>query len=180
MINVLPQNEKILLRKEYIKRLITLSLFIFSVLGFLASFLLMPSYVLSNNKVSTLEIQLKRYNESNTDKTEGSLTKIITEINQDLAILNKDASKPVSFTEDVLAVVLSSKPKNIKLANLSYFVNEFGKKNLEINGQAPDRATLRLFEDTLKANSRVESTNLPASNFTKRTNIDFVLTVVIK
>ncbi|MDQ5971711.1 MAG: Type pilus assembly protein PilM [Patescibacteria group bacterium] len=179
MINVLPQNEKIVLHKEYIIRLITVCLFIFSAFSFSISFLLMPAYTVSKNKVSTLEIQLQKYNDLNPENSGNNLSSIITEINQKLDLLDKNL-QPKNITEDVIGLALSAKSNGIKFSNLSYFTTLEGKRTLQINGQATDRTSLRAFEDALRNDSRVESTNLPVSNFTKRTNIDFSLAAILK
>lgn len=179
MINVLPLSEKIALRKEYRLRLITLCLFVFTILVFLASFLLLPAYVLSKGKVSTLEIQLQKYNEENPDNSVDSLAKLISNINTNLAILNKN-TQDISFVDDMLATVLSSRITGITLSRISYRVSLEGKNILEINGRATDRTALRGFEDKLKSSDKVESTDLPVSNFTKRSDIDYSLTVTFK
>lgn len=179
MINVLPQNEKTVLHKEYLLRLTTVCLFIFSGFAFSALFLLMPAYVLSTNKIAALEIEVQKYNESNSGISGKSLSDIITQTNQNLEILNKNTgSKKV--TEDILDTVLSAKPTGIKILSILYVVSSEGKHSAQINGQALDRTSLRAFEDALKREPSVESTDLPVSNFTKRSNIDFSLTVFIK
>lgn len=179
MINVLPQNEKSALHKEYILRLVTLCLFIFSAFSFSATFLLMPAYVLSADKINALEIQLQKYNASNDNKPEDNLFSIIGEINKNLEILNKD-SKNKNITEDIFGTVFSARTKGIKILSISYFISPEGKDTAQINGQALDRLSLRAYEEGIKKDKRVESTNLPVSNFTKRANIDFSLTVSFK
>lgn len=179
MINVLPLNQKIELRKEYRLRLVTLCLFVFSILVFLASFLLLPAYVLSKEKVSTLEIQLQKYNEENPDNSVDNLTKLISDINNNLTILNQ-GTQSISVVDDMLSTVLSSRSSGITISRMSYRVSLENKNVFELNGRALDRASLRSFEDKLKASPKVESTDLPVSNFTKRSNIDYSLTVTFK
>ncbi|MCC6323916.1 hypothetical protein IT400_03960 [Candidatus Nomurabacteria bacterium] len=179
MINVLPQNEKIVLHKEYIIRFITICLFIFSGFVFLVSFLLMPAYVVSKNKATTLEIQLQKYNDSNPESSGNNLANIVTEINQRLELINKNL-QPKNVTEDVLGPILSAKLEGVKFSILTYGTTQEGKKTIQINGQALDRTSLRAFEDALRKDVHIESTNLPVSNFTKRTNIDFSLTATLK
>jgi hypothetical protein len=179
MINVLPQNEKSVLRKEYIIRLATLCIFLFTIIILAASFLLVPAYVLSKNKISAYEIELQKYNESNSNNSANNLSSIVSDINQNLEILNKNKQTKV-LTEDIFGVVLSAKPKGVKIKNMSYAVTPENINTIQINGQAADRASLRAFEDSLKNDIRVESTKLPVSSFTKRTDIDFSLSVNLK
>lgn len=179
MINVLPLDQKIALRKEYRLRLVTLCLFVFSILVFLASFLLLPAYVLSKEKVSTLEIQLQKYNEENPTTSVDNLTKLISNINNNLAILNKE-NPSISVVDDMLGTILASRVSGITISRMSYRMSLEEKNTFELNGRAVDRASLRSFEDKLKESSKVESTDLPVSNFTKRSNIDYSLTVTFK
>ncbi len=179
MINVLPQNEKSILHKEYMLRLVTICLFIFSSFFFAASFLLMPAYVVSKNKITTLEIELQKYNELNPENSENNLASITSEINHNLGLLNKNVvTKKV--TEDIFSTIFSAKPTGVKFFNLLYSVTPEGKNTVLINGQALNRGSLRALEDNLRKDPHVESTNLPVSNFSKRSNIDFSITVFIK
>lgn len=179
MINVLPENEKFLLKKEYRIRLVTVILFAFAVLLISGSFLLTPFYILSSNKINALEIQLNQYNKSTTNSSGDNLTKVIDEINQNLQLLNKTTTTQ-NISEEIIAPMLSVRPLGIKFSRIFYSTAQDGKKSLDINGLASDRTALRTFEEALKKNPHVESTKLPVSNFTKRTDIDFSISIVLK
>lgn len=179
MINILPENEKVILRKEYRTRLLTVCLFMLSFLLLVVFFLLIPFYVLSDNKIQALNIQLGQYNVSNSDSSGNNLTKIITDINQNLELLNGN-QKPNNFTQDILSSILASRPKGIQFFRIFYATSADGKKSIEINGKASDRAVLRTFEDALQKNKYIESTKLPVSNFTKRSDIDFSINIILK
>jgi hypothetical protein len=178
MVNILPENEKVLLHKEYRLRLVTVCLFMLSFLLTVAFFLLIPFYVLSDNKINALNIQLGQYNIANSDGSENNLTKVITEINQNLDLLNSN-QKENNFTKDILSSILSNRPAGVKFSRLFYSTSVEGKRTVEINGQATDRTVLRSFEETLRKNKYVESTKLPVSNFTKRSDIDFSINITL-
>ncbi len=63
MINVLPQKEKLGLHREYRLRLATVCLCIITFLSVLACLLLLPPYVLSASKESSVDSQLAQMNE---------------------------------------------------------------------------------------------------------------------
>lgn len=179
MINILPENEKVLLRKEYRLRLVTVGLFMLSFILTVAFFLLIPFYVLSDNKINALNIQLGQYNVSSSDGSENNLTKVITEINQNLELLNRN-QKENNLSQDILSSILSNRPAGVKFSRLFYSTSVDGKRTIDINGQANNRTVLRSFEETLRKNKYVESTKLPVSNFTKRSDIDFSINITLK
>lgn len=179
MINVLPENEKVLLRKEYRIRLVTVVLFIVSILLVVGVFLLTPFYILAQDKITALEIQLKQYDQSKTDSSADDLTKIISEINQNLELLNSEPSR-TSIVDNVLSPILSARSNNIKISRIFYSIKMDGKSMVELNGIAVDRVALRSFEDALRKNPNIESTKLPVSNFTKKSDIDFSINITLK
>lgn len=179
MINVLPENEKVLLRKEYRIRLVTVVLFIVSILLVGGLLLLTPFYILAQDKITALEIRLKQYNQSRSDSSTDDLTKIISEINQNLELLNSEPPK-TGIVENVLNPILSARPVNIKISRIFYSIKTDGKRMVELNGVAVDRTALRNFEDSLKKNPNIESTKLPVSNFTKKSDIDFSINITFK
>jgi hypothetical protein len=109
IINVLPISEKILLRKEYILRLVTTFLFILSILFITATLLLLPSYTFSQSKIVTLEAQVSEFNLSHPELDENDLRKIITEINSTLVIIDAGKSKRDTYN-DVFKTLLSIRP----------------------------------------------------------------------
>ena len=179
MINVLPIREKILLRREYILRLVILCVFLFSLLFICATLLLLPSYTFSQSKVKTLEAQMQKLNASYPDISQESLNKTIVDINSTLALLDS-GKNPLSVPEDIFAVIVSLKPKNIKFFQISYVQDAKGRNNVEIHGNAPNREALATLEDIFKKDSRIDIVDLPISSFTKRSDINFTLKVTIK
>lgn len=179
MINVLPQEEKKALDKEYRIRLITIWFFLIAILGVFATFLLLPPYVYSQGKIDLLEGQLAAFNESHPELSENDLTAIIGEINSTLHLLDNGKVK-VPVSSGVLQPILSLRPKGITFEQIFYTERTTGEQVIEIHGRATLRSVLQSFKDGLEADTRIKSVNLPISNFVKPSNIEFSVTIEMK
>ncbi len=179
MINVLPENEKLAIRKEYRLRFFAVIFFTSSIFIVLATILLIPSYVFSQNKYTTLKNNLESMKKLDGTESGESLSSIIADINQNLQLLD-GVSPTSSILENVFEPVLLARPNGIRISLLNHTLSLDGRRMIEVSGKANDRATLRAFEDMLKKDPKIDRVDLPVSNFSKRTNISFFLTITFK
>ena len=179
MINVLPENEKLIVSKEYKFRLLTVVFFMIAIFVITSTVLLVPNYVFSKNKHATLKRQIESLNQIDGVDAGNSLSSIVADINKNLDLLNT-VPQNISVIENILSPVLKSKGPGIKISKLNYTISIDNKRTLEVAGKSTDRAALKNLEESLKKYPTIEKVDLPVSNFSKRTNINFFLTVTFK
>ena len=179
VINVLPQEEKKFLEKEYWKRFIIVLLIMVSSIMAIFSLLLLPSYFFSLSKETIVESKLDEFNTNNKSLSNQDLNTTIIDINKKLTLLSS-VKAPYNIYDDIYGIILSNKPEGITFSQI--FFNQRKDKSfaLEVHGNARDRVTLRNFKTSIDSNPRVASSNLPISNFLEKSNLNFTITIVIK
>lgn len=179
IVNVLPEEEKNILRKEYWKRFVITFLTFCSVSIIIFIFLLVPAYFLSITKQRMEEERLNVFNSNNKNLPNLDLNSIITNINKKLELLS--TVKPnYSFYEDILGTVLSNNIKGITFSQLLLSKREDKSLMLEVHGESRDRETLRNLKAIVDKNPKVASTILPISNFLEKSNLNFTLSIIMK
>ncbi len=172
LINILPSDEKKLIRKEYRLRLSSICLFFLATLFVIATFLLVPLYVSSQYKLDALTKNLNSLDKNNIDTSLADYKKLVLDVNSTLAILEKGQTSR-SAPADMIERIVVSRPKGIRFSQIVYTVVSPEVSTLRINGTASDRASLRALETTLESDPQVKKVILPVSSFTKRTDIGF-------
>jgi hypothetical protein len=179
MINVLPKEEKDLIKKEYRLRLITVHL-VFISLMFVASIgLLFPSYLYSQTKVNSLNERLMNFNQAHPGLSEEDLSKVILDVNNTLTILSKGGNK-FDISNDTIGLILSLRTQGITFSRIAYSESNASVRMVDISGVADNRESLRIFQAKMESSPNIASADLPISNFTKRTNIDFKISIKMK
>lgn len=179
MINVLPTEEKQSIKKEYYFRLATVNLFFISLVVIIATGLLVPSYLYSTTKVNSLATNFAVLNQTNADISEDDLSKIITDINNTLVLLSNNNNK-FDVSNNVLGTILSLRIDGIVFSSISYMERTDANRIVELQGVAKNREILSSFQDKLESDQNIAGVDLPISNFTKRTDIDFKVTIKMK
>ncbi len=179
MINVLPTEEKQSIKKEYYLRLATIHFFFIALMALVASGLLVPSYLYSNTKIDLLKNRLAEMNKTQPDLNEEDLSKIISDINNTLLLLYKGNSK-YDISNNVLGTILALRTPGVTFNHIGYIERNDANRIVEVLGIAQSREALRVFQDKLEKDPRIAGVDLPISNFTKRTNIDFKVTIKMK
>lgn len=180
MINVLPEQEKIDLRREYYMRVATVSLNILTLLSLLASLLLVPPYILSASKENSVKNTLAIINNENPEISLNDLNTFIEKINSTLSLFINNTVKR-NVLEDVYMPVLNSQPSNISIAQLLFAEHGGnGVAELDLHGVAQDRDALQSFKDILIKSGKFTSVDIPISSFVKKNNIDFTVTLILK
>jgi len=185
VINILPHKEKRFLRREYWMRFFTIMLNFVALMGVLATFLLFPSYFLSQSKENLFESRLEIFNKENPDLTNSNIDKIISDINSRLEMLNK-AETPYQVSDKVLNNILSSRTSGITFSQILFNKTTTIKKVttntsiLEVHGIANNRDSLRNFKTALDNNPNFSEVNLPISNFLEKSDLNFTISITIK
>ena len=180
MINVLPEQEKSGLLREYRLRLATVCLCMTTLLAVLACILLLPSYVMSTSKESILESRLVQMNELNPSVSLSDLNIFIDKINNTLSLFDNKSIVRDTY-KSVFLPLLESRPNDIQISQFLYSdKGEVDGVDLEIHGVAVNRGALQSFKTILENSGNFIKVDVPISNFVKRTNIDFTMSLYIK
>jgi len=176
-INVLPEELKKNLRKEYWFRFTSLITSFVALAGVIATILILPAYFFALERANFANSSLEKFNLENPEITNTDLNKSIDDINKKVTILATKKNKPI--VEDLLLKnLILTKPDGITLSNIAY--NEGTVKTLNITGQAKDRVTLRNFKASLDTNPNIAEATLPISDFLDKANIDFNIAIKMK
>ena len=177
VLNVLPEEEKKSIRREYLLRLMTIFFNLLALVGVLAVLMLVPSYLMSVSKENFVEKQLEDFNISNPEITTSNIDDSINEINKKLVYLTKMNLNP-NVSDRVFGWILDNKPKEITFSQMLYSKRTDGSLVLEIHGVAKDRVALRDFKTILDNNKDYKEVNLPISNFLEKTNLAFTISII--
>jgi cell division ATPase FtsA len=181
VINVLPYEDKKILRKEYWMRFFTIIFNLIALTGVTASFLLFPSYFISQSKENLVENRLEVFNSENPNLNNDNINKITEDINSRLEILSK--AEPAYQTNDkVLNNIFSSRTNGITFSQILFNkkTTEGNASVLEIYGTAANRDSLRNFKTTLDNNPNFSKVDLPISNFLEKTELNFTISITMK
>jgi type IV pilus assembly protein PilM len=179
IINVLPSEEKKLLRHNYWMRFSTTMLSFLSFSLVVSILLILPSYFFSISKSKIATDRLEAFNLANPEITTENLEKSIKDINAELTLLSSKGST-VAPSEIILKDLILNLPKGITLSQIFYNEDTGGARSINIHGLASDRVALRNFKSTLDSNPDMASSNLPISDFLEKSNINFSISIVLK
>lgn len=181
IMNVLPESEKKKFKKEYWKRFIIVFVLMFALIVLLANILILPLYSFSSTKENLAEQKIEEFNQNNQDLVkEQDLNNAITDINKKTDLLSLRSGKQFSIIDDILDVVLSSRPNGVKYNQILFNKRKDNNLYVEIYGVSSDRISLKNLKNNLDSNPKVASSNLPVSNFLEKTNILFNISIVMK
>jgi type IV pilus assembly protein PilM len=177
VVNVLPNKEKKLLKAEYWRRFIVMSLHITSFLGILAVFLLLPSYFFSSSKESLVESNLEKFNIENKDLASVNIDSTIGDINSKLSLLSKNRDHG-NLADTIVSSLIADRVSGIKINRIVY-TDKGGLKTLGVDGVASDRDTLRNFKLSLESDKNFSNINIPISNFLGKSDSTFNITMKV-
>jgi hypothetical protein len=178
MINLLPEKEKIALRKEYRLRFIIVAEWMLLIVILGAAVLMAPSYLLSYSKrKSTESIYSKPATEKQQEYIE--LNRKITSGKALISLLKP--VKPPLVVSDLIAVVTKHHVKNaISVTDIFYAFTEPSTTKIQVRGIAKTRQNLIDFKSALEQEPSIEKADFPVANLAKDSNIDFTLTLTIR
>ena len=177
MINILPQEEKRALRREYRMRFVVVVCILLFLTFLFASIMLVPPYLLSLSKDSLAENRLATWNALNKDISLLDTTEIITDTNTKLGLLS--GTRQSNVVEDVFNKVLLYKTSGITFQQMLYTERSDEKRVIEIHGIARDRFALRAFKDTLESSKSFSKIEIPLSTFLEKSNIAFTVSLIM-
>ena len=177
MLNLLPEEQREKIKKEYkIRRLVVASFFIFISLV-IASVSLLPPYLISKEKLDESNKHLNTFSNSPIIKKSQDLSSETDAINGKIKSLSVSNSV---YIYDILNKILDKKTDQISIKNFVYLKKDNNNVSVTLSGLANSRESLIGFEKNLQNETYFSSVDFPVSNLAKDTNIDFSIQIGIK
>ncbi len=176
MINLLPQENRRKISREYKLRLFIIVL-IFSLFTLLFLAISMtPSLFLSFNK-NKIAVETVYASYSDKTKSADSIEKILKETSDKIKAINIDGGgkRIIEILDRIIA-----ERETIKLVSFEISPAVENARRVTLSGDASNRNTLVGFERRLKESSEFFNINLPVSSLTKEININFSLSLDVK
>lgn len=172
MANLLPQDKKDKIRKEYKTRVFTIFSFIFGGVLIIATVLLASLYILLSSRLSDLNQMYAAAagKEEEIVRLEGA----INETRAKLELLQHSGSS-LKIPYGVFKTVIDIKPESISLTKMAYSNNN----QVTVSGFAPYRKDLQDFVVVIGNHELFLPVEYPFSNITQKQDIDFSLTINI-
>lgn len=178
MINLIPNQEKKKMARDFYYRLTVIFILMLSTVVFIAALALLPAYLLSNSKKNIALQRLELQKAETAPFFNEETREIIKQTNKKLDIIETAQNGKFPVSEKVISAVLKEKISSIKIVQISYENNTVEGKKIRISGTAPSRDVLLLFRKTLESSEAFKSVDLPISNFVKGSNIQFYMSLI--
>ncbi len=178
MFNLLPENLRNRIKKEYRFRLaiVVLSFIILSQVSFLI--FLFPSWLISFYKEKDFLVKSDEISKTISALDVASTTSFIRNLNEKLVNINEamDYPKMVPVFDSILGVKSSA----IRLEGIFYSATDSNSAVVTINGMSDKRDSLVAFTESLRKIEHFNKVDLPISNLAKDKNIDFTISINIE
>ena len=177
MINLIPNEEKKKMSKDFYLRLITMFFVMLSVSLLIASILILPSYFFSSIEEDVIDTKIKSQEKSISLPDPNTLM-IIKDLENKLnSVENYEKNKYVFSTKVINEIILKKIP-NIKITEIFYQNDPQTGKKISISGKASSREVLLSFRRALEDDAAFSKIDLPISNFVKGSVIKFYLSLI--
>lgn len=178
--NLLPEENKILFKKYYLKRLFAVfAVLIFSIVA-IGAVVLIPMYSLILSYKNDLNKELAVYSKKDAKLADSAAALEIKKLNNRL-----DSAEKMSKTKELNSIfenIFARKNNGVKITFFSY---EKGKEpknegSVHLSGTAETRDDLLLFESRLKKDWGESEVVSPVSNLINEKDFDFSLILRVK
>lgn len=182
MANLLPQNEKKKIRREYAFRRVNVLLAVIFASIIIAIIMLFPSYIITS--IHTSEMNMEKSSDISIEREE--IESAVENTQQQLKALDPEKLVNESFVE-ITKEIISSADSSIEITNITY-EKTLEKKSEEkteevlrsqISGIASNRSVLVNFKRKLEQSKMFSKVELPVSNLAQDVDISFNLDLVI-
>lgn len=175
MINLIPTTVRNAVIKEYWLRVLSVFLFIMSVVAVVITLLFLPVYVLVSTQVDVYAQSALQAAERVADFDVSAKT--LTEANQ-LAQKILEQKKIKNFSS-IIKLVESLSPAGVTINTIELSRAGGVVASVKVDGLAETRNDLASFRDILLQNDSISDVVLPISNLAKERDIEFALAIVL-
>ncbi|RJQ30817.1 hypothetical protein C4572_03585 [Candidatus Parcubacteria bacterium] len=171
--NLLPEENKILYKREYFRRLIVTGGFFASVLLFSAALALIPVYFFITSYGATLKKEEAHFAERKDKIASLDLEADIKKINRRIKFIGSGETEKLS---SLFGRVIEKRNSGMAITSLAFKQGEMESPGkMTIMGHAARREQLISFENHLKREFGDQKVVSPISNLTKDKDLDFVI-----
>jgi hypothetical protein len=175
--NLLPQNEIGILKKESTMRLIIVICFLIIFLEIVAVLMLLPSYVVVNSEKRILSNSSEQIKKSISGK--GSIESELNEASGEVKdFISKETAVNSNIT-DVIKAVLSLRPKGITSNSISVIQNQTGKV-VQLSGVGASREALIEYQRVISTQDFVKEVHYLEKFIMQKSDINYNLVISLK
>lgn len=177
MINLLLDNDKKVLAKVYRYRLLTVGLGLVSISIVLATVLLIPSYIATTTHVGATRLLVEKNQHATEVALHNQLKDKVTDQGRTVKVLSPENT--ISITGIIDTIIRDKTPgDSITVFNYSVVTDKDKKTfTLLVQGVAQSRKSLQDFTNAVGREKGITSVEVPVSNFTKESSIQYSFTV---
>jgi Tfp pilus assembly protein PilN len=179
MINLIPNQDKKNMAKNFYLRLTALSFGMFGICVLFATASMLPAYFMSLTKKNFAEIKLETQKNEVVPAPDQQSLATIKSLNLQLSLIENVEKNKFYVSQRIIQEIISQKMSDIKISQISYQIDPIKGKTVNITGFAPSRERLFSFQQALQADTNFKSVDLPISNFLKNTDIQFNLVLTL-
>lgn len=174
MINLLPIEDQLDIKKKHEQRLSFVIAFFILVLMVTASILLSPIFFLLFTQEKLATSQLETVNERLAIQEAGDIYAELEKLNFEISLFEENQIKIVAPSL-FFKLILENKPIGVKLQSLKYENN--GQKTVVLRGISDTRANFLIFKNNLEQQRQAKKVISPVSNLLKNNDVNFVINI---
>ncbi len=178
MINLLPRTEKRKLKIEFRLRYAVTVLWTLFMLEVILFALLVPSYLKINLTMIGIEDDLAA-TKAIAIPGGDDVQKGINNIKNEIALLKPTNTNADIAISQLMTEILAQKPEGVSIASFAYG-RSGNAVTTQLSGNASTREDLLFFQRLLKENARIADAKYSQSFITRKTDIDFMITITLK
>lgn len=178
MINLIPNEEKKKISKNFYFRLIAVSFVMLGIFFIVTSIVILPSYFISSSEEKAINLKLELQNKEPISLPDQDTLIIIKNLENKLGLIENIKKDKTSFSQKIINEIILKKTSGIKITEISYKNDPQTGKKINISGRASSREVLLSFRRALEDNMAFLKVDLPISNFVKGSNIKFYLNLI--
>ena len=175
MSNLLPPEEKKLVRREYRFRVVGVFLMLTCVAECLGVAFLLPAYIYSDTKRHNAEAEKKSMTQLKDDDQKVFVT--LRTLGKQAEAAKLEARTPFS---DTIKLVVAHAGNGLSIQSISFDSQGPQKHGLSVSGHAATSQVLLAFKNSMQAEPVVRSVDIPVSAFAEDQNISFTATINVE
>jgi hypothetical protein len=177
MINLLPAEDKIKNKKNYLFQLFVVAGFAVAGLFLVADILLLPSFLPLFFEKNSLKRQIAILEQSSFLKQEKDLYGKLSAFNSKLSVFGKNQEGQAQTISFFIERILNEKPNGVSVKIIDY--SDGAQKLIKFSGESISRDLFLEFKNNLEESGIFREVVSPVSNLLEERNIEFNLTLLL-
>ncbi len=178
MINLIPNEEKKIMFRDFYHRLLNVVLVMLAASFFIASLAITPAFLSAYYGGNLINKNLQVQNTEIVSEVDQNTLSEVRSLQDKMSLIEKTQREKYLISNNIINEILIKKLNNIKITDISYKSSSPRGKIVNISGLAPSREALLIFRKSFEENPAFKEVDLPISNFVKGSNIRFYLTLI--